>query len=240
MTTVNPEKTRRAPRNLVTNDEQASLNWRCHAAQVDEAPVLVCLHPLPHDGSFFDSVAPLLAQRRPVLCPDYPGFGDSPPLTDEWTLEAWADTLGTGLASLPTGKPVDLLGFHTGCLVATEMALRDPKRIGRLVLVDAPYFDPEQRRDLGEKTATAPRYHGKPMAIHGFRTAFAYDPMPRFRRLKHETLVIGTDSSLHGPSEAAARAAPGARFLSRPDLHAPVFETGAGAIADCVETFLSR
>jgi pimeloyl-ACP methyl ester carboxylesterase len=227
-------------RTLVTHDEQASLNWRCHAAQVDAAPVLVCLHPLPHDGSFFDTAAPLMAQRRPVLCPDYPAFGDSPPLNDIWTLEGWADALGKGLATLPTGTPVDLLGFHTGCLVAVEMALRDPRRFGRLVLVDAPYFDPEQRRDLGEKTATAPRYHGKPLAIHGFRTAFAYDPMPRFRRLKHETLVVGTDSSLHGPSEAAARAAPGARFLSRPDLRAPVFDSGAEAIADCVETFLSR
>lgn len=240
MTDEKPALSSPGPRNLVTHDDSASLNWRCHAAVSDEAPVLVCLHPLPHDGRFFNTTAPLLARRRPVLCPDYPGFGDSPSLTDHWTLEAWADALGQGLRKIPTGKPVDLLGFHTGCLVAVEMAQRDRKRFGRLVLIDAPYFDPEQRRDLGEKTATAARYHGKPRAIQGFRTAFAYDPIPRFRRLKHETLVIGTDSSLHGPSEAAARAIPGAQFRSRSDLKAPVFESGAEAIAECTEAFLSR
>jgi pimeloyl-ACP methyl ester carboxylesterase len=240
MSNADPVVNEGRPRNLVTHDDLASLNWRCHAAHVDEAPVLVCLHPLPHDGGFFDTAAPLLAKRRPVLCPDYPAFGDSPPLPEPWTLEGWANALGAGLASLPTGTPVDLLGFHTGCLVAVEMALRDPGRIGRLVLVDTPYFDPQQRRDLGDQTTHAPRYHGKPVAIQGFRTAFAYDPMPRFRLLEHETLCIGTDSSLHGPSEAAARVLPRARFLSRRDLRAPVFNTGAEAIVECVEAFLLR
>lgn len=240
MSTANPAGGETRPRNLVTHDDQASLNWRCHAARSDEAPVLVCLHPLPHDGSFFDSTAPLLARRRPVLCPDYPAFGDSPAMEQPWTLEGWAEVLLAGLKTLPTGVPVDLLGFHTGCLIAVELALRDPKHIGRLVLVDTPYFDPEQRRDLGEQTMHAPRYHGKPVAIQGFRAAYAYDPMPRFRRLEHETLCIGTDSSLHGPTETAARAAPGARFLGRRDLVAPVFEAGAEAITDCAEAFLSR
>jgi pimeloyl-ACP methyl ester carboxylesterase len=216
------------------------LNWRCHAAIEDAAPVLLCLHPLPFDGRFFDATAPLLASKRPVLCPDYPAFGASEALEAPWSIEAWADALLAGVATLPTGTPVDLLGFHTGCLVGAEMALRDPERIGRLVLVDTPYFDAEQRLALGEKTANAPRYHGKPLAIAGFRAAFAYDPMPCFRRLEHDTLCIGTDSSLHGPSEAAARAAPGARFLGRRDLVAPVFKASAEAIADCTETFLSR
>ena len=228
------------PRNLVTHDDLASLNWRCHAARVDAAPVLVCLHPLPHDGQFFATAAPLLARRRPVLCPDYPAFGDSPPVPEPWTIEGWATVLASGLNSIPTGNPIDLLGFHTGCLVAVEMALQEPERFGRLVLVDTPYFDPEQRRDLGEQTAHAPRYHGKPTAIAGFRAAFSYDPMPRFRQLEHETLCIGTNSSLHGPTETAASAAPGARFLSRQDLTAPVFNSGAAIIAECAEAFLTR
>ena len=42
---------------------------------------------------------------------------------------------------------VDLLGFHSGCLVAAEIALRLPQRIRHLVLIDAPYFD----RDTQEK-----------------------------------------------------------------------------------------
>lgn len=207
---------------------------------------LVCLHPMPHDGAFFDPAATRLARRRPLLCPDYPGFGRSPALPRPWSLEAWADALAAGLpellgdAALETGGDgtVDLLGFHTGCLVAAELALEHPDRVNAIVMIDVPFFDTGLRRELEENTVTAARYHGKPVAIEGFRTAFAYDPIRRFRSVRHETLVIGTASSLHGPSEAAAKAMPGARFLGRDDIVAPVFEAGTEAIATCVDTFL--
>jgi hypothetical protein len=40
-----------------------------------------------------------------------------------------------------TVSPVNLTGFHTGCLVATKLSLMAPDRIRRLVLIDVPAFD---------------------------------------------------------------------------------------------------
>ncbi len=212
--------------------------WRFGASDDTAAAPLVCLHPLPFGGDFFRTTAAHLAPTRRVWSPDYPGFGQSDPLPDPWSVEAWADAVALGLATLDVDQPADLLGFHTGCLVAAELALEHPDRVRRLVLVDAPYFDQEQRKVLGEHTATAPRHHGNAAAIEGFRAAFAYDPIANFRHIGNPALVIGTESSLHGPSEAAARAMPGGRFLGRPDLEAPVFEQGARDIAACVAAFL--
>lgn len=215
-------------------------SWHAGATTPGDAPTLVCLHPMPYSGAFFAMAAPWLGLRRDLFCPDYPGFGKSEPLPGDWSIEAWADAVGDTLDAFGVSGTVDVLGFHTGCLVGPALALSHPGRVRRLVLVDVPYFDPEQREALAEKTANAARYVGKPVAIRGFRTAFAYDPITSFKQLEHPTLVIGTDSSLHGPSEAAARAIQGAQFLGREDLSAPVFETGAAAIAECVDAFLDE
>lgn len=218
---------------------EGSLHWWRFGAASDPAGVpLVCLHPLPFGGGFFRTIAEHLVTKRSVWCPDYPGFGESDPLPEPWSVEAWADAVARGLETLDFNGPADLLGFHTGCLVAAELALEYAKSVRRLVFIDAPYFDQEQRRVLAEHTMAAPRHHGNPAAIEGFRAAFAYDPIANFRHIPNPALVIGTESGLHGPSEAAARAMSGGSFLGRPDLEAPVFEHGARDIAASVETFL--
>lgn len=212
--------------------------WSRAAGTQAGHPPLLCLHPLPFDGAFFDAAAPWLGARRDLICPDYPGFGGSEPLPEPWSVEAWAAAFEVATARLLPKRPVDVLGFHTGCLVGVQLALAAPGRVRRLVLVDVPYFDTEQRQAVAARITNAPRYVGKPHAVQGFRAAFAWDPLPGFRRLAHPTLVIGGGTDLHGPSEAAARAAPGARFLGRPDLVKPVFETGGAAIGACCDAFL--
>ena len=51
-------------------------------------------------------------------------------------------------------QPVDVLGFHTGCLVGAEMQLQSADSIDALVLVDVPYFvgaAQEKMRDSAAK-----------------------------------------------------------------------------------------
>jgi pimeloyl-ACP methyl ester carboxylesterase len=47
--------------------------------------------------------------------------------------------------AVSAGGPVDLLGFHTGCLVAIEMSLTHPNKVRRLALIDVPAYTAEQR-----------------------------------------------------------------------------------------------
>lgn len=121
-----------------------------------DAPTLLCLHPLPYSGLFFDTVTPFLADGRRVLSPDYPGYGGSARGPAGCSIEHWAGTLDEALSCLDLPGPVDVLGFHTGCLVASELALQAPQKVRRLVLVDVPYFDATQRQRLLESHARAP------------------------------------------------------------------------------------
>ncbi|MCC5868855.1 MAG: hypothetical protein JJU27_10100, partial [Gammaproteobacteria bacterium] len=87
-------------------------------ASAVERPPLLCLHPNPYSGYFYDEFAQVMARDRVVLCPDTPGFGGSerPPsrvgVTD-YAL-AFADVLlALGYGEGAAGA-VDVLGFHTG------------------------------------------------------------------------------------------------------------------------------
>jgi pimeloyl-ACP methyl ester carboxylesterase len=123
------------------------------------APV-VCLHPTPFSGLFYETIAPYLSVDRQVIAPDYPGYGGSDsgselPSIREFA-EAMCDALHSMVESAGFEGPFDLFGFHTGCLVATEMSLIDPDLVGRLVLVDVPYFEPEKRKELLAMTTAPP------------------------------------------------------------------------------------
>lgn len=119
---------------------------------------LMCLHPAPSSGLYFETVMPLLATDRTVICPDYPGYGGSDALGAQPSISDYADAMLQLSDALQFARPIDVMGFHTGCLVGAEMALQLPEKIGKLVLCDVPYFSAEKRRELAESSA-------KPLAL---------------------------------------------------------------------------
>ncbi len=50
------------------------------------------------------------------------------------------------------------MGFHSGCLLAVEMARLQPSRVWRLAIVDVPYFTPEEQAGRYPKSTAAVRY----------------------------------------------------------------------------------
>ena len=52
----------------------------------------------------------------------------------------------------------DLLGFHSGCLLAVEMARLQPDRVRKLALIDVPYLMPEQQAARYPKSTPEPGY----------------------------------------------------------------------------------
>jgi lipase len=95
------------------------------------SPPVVCLHGVTSYGARFERLAEVLADRYHVLAPDLRGHGHSewePP----WDLDAH---LGDILASVPDG-PAVWIGHSFGGRLAAELALREPDRVQRLVLLD--------------------------------------------------------------------------------------------------------
>jgi pimeloyl-ACP methyl ester carboxylesterase len=120
----------------------------------NEHPPLLCLHPAPSSGLYFTTVMPKLNAARRVIAPDYPGYGGSDPLPDLPSIADYARAMQELIENYPLDAPVDILGFHTGCLVAAEMALMRPEQVRRLVLCDVPYFTGEAQVRLREQMAT--------------------------------------------------------------------------------------
>jgi pimeloyl-ACP methyl ester carboxylesterase len=75
---------------------------------------------------------------RQVLVPDLPGFGDSASPPEGQDADALPPRLEIGLRQLLVGKPIDLVGFSFGGLVAGLLAARRQQPVQRLVLVGAP------------------------------------------------------------------------------------------------------
>lgn len=79
---------------------------------------------------------PALAQTRRVIAPDWPGYGDSEGLGGAHTLDDLGHWLVALLDELALER-VDLVGVSMGGGAALWLALNHPRRVGRVVAVDA-------------------------------------------------------------------------------------------------------
>lgn len=108
-------------------------------AEPTNAPPLLCLHQTPSHSGDWMPILPALGETRVVIAADTPGYGmsDAPPapiLIEDYA--ALMAQLMTDLAAqgvVPAG-PFDVLGYHTGSIIGTELARAFPDRIRRAVL----------------------------------------------------------------------------------------------------------
>ncbi|MFK8844966.1 alpha/beta fold hydrolase [Streptomyces sp. Ac-502] len=104
-------------------------------AELGDGPPLLLLHGLGGTSGDWNSVLAALAGRHRVVAVDLPGYGSSGPIPDSspagianfmWDV---SDTIGLE-------RPA-LMGHSEGGGVAAEMALAEPARVPRMVLVSA-------------------------------------------------------------------------------------------------------
>ena len=109
-------------------------------------PPLVLLHQTPLSGRMFEQVMPYLALGRTVIAVDTPGYGESDRPVTRPTLAAYGDAI---LAALTPrfGRRFDWLGYHTGAVIAADLAARRPET-RRAVLISFPLLVPERRQKL--------------------------------------------------------------------------------------------
>lgn len=75
---------------------------------------------------------------------DYPGFGGSDRI-ESVSVGDYANALEY---IVKAHGPASLLGFHTGTLVAQELALRFPEALRHVIMIDVPYFDEATRENI--------------------------------------------------------------------------------------------
>lgn len=129
------------------------LHYRIAACEAACAqPPLLCLHQTPSNSGDWLPVMGPLAARRTVIAVDTPGYGmsDAPP--EPVAIEDFAqimarfmtDLAGQGL--VPSG-PFDVMGFHTGSLISTELARSLQERVRRVVVFGLAAYPAELREE---------------------------------------------------------------------------------------------
>ena len=175
--------------------------------------MILFLPPAPHTGAFFDTVRGRLSDLATEAA-TYPGYGGVPATAP--TIEAYAASL------LPQPLGTALVGFHTGCLVALEMALREPS-LGQIVLVDVPLLTAARRAEY------AGRLDPDDPAQDAFRAAFAHDTDRALATLDHPATLVATDSSLFEPTRRAASIVRDCGLVEARHISKPAFESAAMA-----------
>ncbi|MEE4453984.1 alpha/beta fold hydrolase [Novosphingobium resinovorum] len=124
------------------------LHYR-HAApdRPTDKPALVLLHQNPSSSQEYLPLIAEMAKDRAVWAFDTPGNGmsDTPP--GPQPLDELAGAFADGMAALGLGekRPVDVLGYHSGTYLCTELAITAPQRVGRLVLSGLPMRSQAER-----------------------------------------------------------------------------------------------
>ena len=144
---------------------EGQIHYRQWIPEAETQPPLLCLHPAPFSGLFFTTAMAALGEGRRVIAPDYPGYGASAARQEQPTIEDYAVVMLQFVSTVSPDQPVDVLGFHTGCLVGAEMQLQSADSIGALVLVDVPYFTGAAQEKMLEGAAKPLELDAEPESI---------------------------------------------------------------------------
>lgn len=109
-----------------------------------QRPPLLCFHMSPNSGRIFQKFIGAMGVDRIAVAPDTPGFGESDPPAAKPGIADYAGAMVDFLDQMRFRK-VDLLGLHTGALIATEVALLRPDLVRRMVMIGVPMLDEAER-----------------------------------------------------------------------------------------------
>jgi 3-oxoadipate enol-lactonase len=119
-----------------------------------DGPVTVLLHSLGLDRRVWEPVVPLLPSAGTVVLVDLRGHGRSSASTG-FTIEDMADDVEATLAGLGLGE-VAVVGMSMGGCVAQAVAIRHPRRVRALGLVDTTaWYGPTAPEDWASRAAVA-------------------------------------------------------------------------------------
>lgn len=116
-------------------------------------PLVVLLHPVGLDGTFWGDLPETLAATHTVLTVDTRGHGQSPEASRPGHLDTHIDDFATLLAELDLG-PATLVGVSFGGMIAQNLAARRPDLVSALVLCACPGAIPVSARDAIVKRGT--------------------------------------------------------------------------------------
>lgn len=112
-----------------------------HYWTTGSGPRLLLLHQSAQSSDEFLLLAPLLANEYQVISLDLPGHGASATPNHELSVDEYCEAALAVIDELGVSE-THVMGHHGGCMLATNIAVNNPARIGRVVLSGGGVPDP--------------------------------------------------------------------------------------------------
>ena len=179
------------------------------------ARTFVLVHGIGMGRKVFGDLVQRLEPHGLVVAIDQPGYGQAPEPPRTPTMERTADLVAAYLRHIDRG-PVVILGHSMGTQVVTEVAVRHPATVERLVLV-APTVDRRHRRALSQLVRLGVDLLGEspkvlvlgareylrasPNLRRKMKAMLAHAPERSYPRVQPPTLVFRGESDRVSPRE---------------------------------------
>lgn len=133
--------------------DEGQVHYRYSREVVQGALPLVMLHASPGSSKMLSGIIALMGRYRRVIATDTLGNGDSVPhRLPAPAIADFADAHLRALDAIGIGQ-FDLYGTHTGGCIASEIAIRHPDRVRRLILDGMSLYTEAERIDMLENYA---------------------------------------------------------------------------------------
>jgi len=106
---------------------------------------ILCLHMSPFSSKNFEKLLFELGKDRLAVAMDIPGFGESDPTEKEPTIDMLAKLILDSMKKISNQASFDILGDHTGSVIAIHIAAYHEEMVSRLVLNGIPRFEEQER-----------------------------------------------------------------------------------------------
>lgn len=131
--------------------------YEIHGTEHEDRRPLVLLHGgVQTVGLAFGTMLPELSAERYVIAPELQGHGHTPDTDRAMTIPDLASDVVALLDELGV-RQADFIGFSLGGLVALEIAVRHPERVGRLVPAAVAYSQDGVHDEIRTPDFNSPR-----------------------------------------------------------------------------------
>lgn len=124
-----------------------------HYWTTGSGPPVLLLHQSAQSSDEYLAVAPLLASEYQVISLDLPGHGASDTPDHELNVEEYCEAVLAVLDELAITS-THVVGHHGGCMLATNIAVNNPRRVTKVVLSGGGVPDPVIVEQLLNKPMT--------------------------------------------------------------------------------------
>ncbi len=127
------------------NTEYGQIHARIAGKLNSQKKPILCLHMSPFSSKNFEPLLVELGKDRLAVAMDIPGFGESDPTKKEPTIDLLAELILESMKKISNQVAFDILGDHTGSVIAIHIAAYHEKMVSRLVLNGIPRFEEQER-----------------------------------------------------------------------------------------------